>query len=77
MSAERTAVLKFPASAEDLEAAFNNALKAGVMQRESPDKADYFGRHEFIAHDTEGGVDVFWNALAGRFLQVLNTEVSR
>ncbi len=54
--------------------AFNNALAAGVMQRESPDKADYWGRFEFIAHDV-AGADVFWNALSGQFLQVPNTEV--
>ena len=74
MTAERAAVLKFPASAEDLEVAFNNALKAGGMQRELPDKVDYFGRHEFIAHDAVDGVDVFWNGLSGRFLLVPREE---
>ena len=75
MSAERTAALKFPESAEDLTAAFNRALAAGSMQRERPDKVDYWARHEFLAYDAEDGVDVFWNGLSGQFLLVPRTEV--
>ena len=65
-----TGPLVFPPSSEDLDAAFNNALAAGAMQREEPGGTDYWARFELLAHDAEGGVDVFWNELSGRHLLV-------
>ena len=62
--------LVFPETGEDLAAAFGNAIEAGAMQRDQPAKTDYWARHEFLAHDAEDGVDVFFNALAGLYLRV-------
>lgn len=68
--------LIFPESGEDLAAAFDNALAAGAMQRNDPDKTTFWGRFEYMAHDGETGQDVFFNALAGLFVRVPRTEVS-
>ena len=62
--------LRFAASSEDLEVAFGNAIAVGAMTRESPDKVDYWGRFELLAHDAVDGADVFWNDLSGQFLLV-------
>ena len=64
------AALRFPASAEDLDAAFNNSIAAGVMQRDNPNQTDYWARHEFLAFDAEGGFDVFINTTTQAYLTV-------
>ena len=67
--------LVFP-DAEGWEAAFDNALSSGIMQRTDPAKTDYWARHEYLAYDIEDGVDIFFNELAGRYVRVPRTEVS-
>jgi len=68
--------LVFPVDAEDLALAFDNAISSGAMQRNDPARTDYWARHEYVAHDVEDGVDVFFNALAGLYVRVSRTEVS-
>lgn len=62
--------IRFPESPDDLDDAFSNALDSGVMQRTHPAKSSFWCRHEFVAHDLEDGVDVFFNELAGLYLRV-------
>ncbi len=68
--------LVFPVDGADLTAAFNNATAAGVMQKEDPGKVTYWARHEFLAHDAEDGVDVFFNALSQQYVMAPRTEES-
>ncbi len=68
--------LRFPESSEDLDLAFNNAIEAGVMQREHPAKQTFWALHEFLAHDAEDGADVFFNSLSGLYVRVPRTEES-
>ena len=68
--------LVFPETAEDLGVAFNNAIASGAMQREHPDRATFWGRHELLAHDVEDGVDVFINTHTKEFVRVARKELS-
>ncbi len=72
-----TPELRFPESVDDLSAAFNNAIGAGAMQRDAPAKVSYWARYEYLAHDVEDGVDVFYNSLSGLFVRVTRKEVSK
>ena len=69
--------IRFPESAEDLDDAFSNALVTGVMQRTHPAKSSFWARHQFVAHDLEDGVDVFFNEFAGLYVRVSRTGVER
>ena len=69
--------LHFPESAEDLSEAFSAAIEAGAMQREHPELATFWARHEFLAHDAEDHMDVFYNQLSGLFVRVERKEVSK
>ena len=62
--------IRFPESPDDLDDAFSNALESGMMQRDYPAKPSYWCRHEFVAHDLQEGVDIFWNELAGQYVHV-------
>ena len=65
--------LVFPETAEDLGAAFNNALADGVMQREQQGKPTFWARHELVASDVEGDAviaDWFFNNYPNQFLHV-------
>ena len=66
--------LRFPESADDLTAAFNNALAAGAMQLSHPELTTFWARHELLAHDVEDGVDVFYNSLSGLYVRVERKE---
>ena len=66
--------LVFPETGEDLATAFDHALAAGVMQREDPAKVSYWARFEYLAFDTAGGADVFFNQLSGLFVRVERKE---
>ena len=68
--------LVFPETGEDLTAAFDNALKAGAMQRDDPVKVTFWARHEYLAFDAEDGMDVFFNSLSHVYVRVPRTEVS-
>ena len=68
--------LVFPESGEDYADAFGNAIEAGVMQREDPALTNFWARHEFLAHDNEDGMDLFFNPLAGVYVRVPRKEVS-
>ena len=67
--------LVFPESAADLSSAFNNALEAGVLQDEHPAEVSFWGQHEFVAHDADAGMDIFFCKLSGQYLRVPRTEV--
>ena len=68
--------LIFPESAADLSDAFNNALRSGAMQREDSDKHTFWARYEFLAHDAEDGVDVFYHSISAQYLRVPRKEES-
>ncbi len=68
--------LRFPESSEDLDLAFNNALEAGVLQDERPAEVSFWGQHEFVAHDAEAGMDIFFCKLSGLYVKVPRTEES-
>ena len=68
--------LIFPVDGEDLAGAFNRAIELGVMQREHPALATFWAQHEYLAHDTEAGVDVFYCKLSGLHVMVPRTEES-
>lgn len=65
--------LQFPATAEDLDDAFNNAIDAGVMVRDSQAKA-FWARFQFLASDIDGDeavqADWFLNELSNIFIRV-------
>ena len=66
--------LIFPVDSEDLTLAFDNALEAGVMQRDHPALATFWAQHEYLAHDAEAGVDVFYCKLSGLHVMVPRVE---
>ena len=64
--------LRFPESGEELSDAFNNALDAGVMDRDSGSRK-FWARHELIASDVEDGevvADWFLNPFSDVFIRV-------
>ncbi len=70
--------LEFPAVAEDLTDAFNNALAQGVMQRDSQrDRKTFFTSFELIASDVEGDeviADWFHNEFTNEDIRVLRKD---
>ena len=72
--------LEFPAVAEDLTDAFNNALAQGVMQRDSQrDRKTFFTSFELIASDVEGDdvvADWFHNEFTNEDIRVLRKDGS-
>ena len=72
--------LEFPAVAEDLTDAFNNALAQGVMQRDRQrDRKTFFTSFELIASDVEGDeviADWFHNEFTNEDIRVPRKEGS-
>ena len=68
--------LVFPELAGDLAVAFDNAITAGAMQRDDPDKQTYWPRYEYLAYDAETGEDLFYHALSLQYLRVPRKEES-
>ena len=70
--------LEFPAVAEDLTDAFNNALAQGVMQRDSQrDRKTFFTSFELIASDVDGDeviADWFHNEFTNEDIRVLRKD---
>ena len=73
--------LEFPAVAEDLTDAFNNALAQGVMQREDPrDQHTFFAKFELIASDVEDDEvisDWFFNEFTAQYISVLRKDIPK
>ena len=70
--------LKFPATAEDLDTAFDNAIEAGVLERDSQSRK-FWARSEFLASDVEGDevvADWFYDALSDVYTRVPRKEGS-
>ena len=68
--------LLFPDSSEDLSVAFSNAFEANVMQGKQSTKTDSWAFHEYLAHDAEDGMDVFFNSRSGLYVRVKRTGVT-
>ena len=71
--------LIFPESSEDLGVAFNNAIDAGVMQREQPNLPTFFARYELIASDVDGhavAADWFFSTHTHQYERVPRKEVT-
>ena len=70
--------LEFPAVAEDLTDAFNNAIAAGVMQRDSQrDRKTFFTSFELVASDVEDDeviADWFHNEFTNEDIRVLRKD---
>ena len=67
--------LLFPATAEDLDDAFNNALDAGVMQRDNQrDQKTFWAKFQFLASDVDDDeivqADWFHNEFSNMFIRV-------
>ena len=68
--------LAFPESAEDWEAAFNNALAEGVFS-DDPQKPTFWAHYEYLATVTEDGgtvVDVFKQSHTLEYVRIPRTE---
>ena len=65
--------LVFPEAGEDFGDAYNNAIDAGVMERDSQSRT-FWARFEFLASDVDGDevvqADWFHNVLADVFIRV-------
>ena len=71
--------LRFPESGEELSDAFNNALDAGAMERESPSRK-FWARFEFLASDVEGDdvvADWFYNVLSDVYTRVPRKDIPK
>ncbi len=68
--------LIFPDSSEALSAGFNNAISQNIMQGKQPTKTDFWAFHEYLAHDAEDGMDVFFNSRSGLYVRVKRTGVT-
>ena len=67
--------LEFPAVAEDLSDAFNNAIDAGVMDRDDKSR-NFWAQFELVASDVEDDevvADWFHCALSNVFTRVMRT----
>ena len=73
--------LEFPAVAEDLSDAFNNALAQGVMQRDNPrDQNTFFAKFELIASDVKDDeviADWFLNEFTAQYIRVLRKDIPK
>lgn len=64
------------ADEEELGIAFNNAIDAGVMERDS-NSHKFWGRFRYLASDTEDGrvvADWFYSALSNVWTRVVREE---